>query len=111
MSIDSVVDIIVTLDTLRNHEELNSFTEEYIEDGDSSVINVNFIEDDDLRENVDEIELSAGHFFLNDDGSINKYNHDKIKKFGYTVEKLPSNDEGFTHYIGCDMFKIYFSNY
>lgn len=111
MSIDSVVDVIKTLDILKNHEDLNSFTDEYFEGDGSSVININFIEDDDLRENVDEIELSAGHFFLNDDGSINKHNNDKLRKCGYTVEKLPTNNEGVTHYIGCDMFKIYFSNY
>jgi hypothetical protein len=111
MSIDSIDDVIKTLNVLNNHSNLQDYLDEYVEGDGSSVIIVNYIEDDDLREDIDEIELSASHFFLNEDGSINKLYNDRLKKQGYVVEKLSNRIDGITHSIGCDRFKIYFSNY
>jgi hypothetical protein len=111
MSIDSIDDVVRTLERLECDEFLVDYIEEYVEGDGSSVINVNYIEDSDLFEEVTEIELSASHFFLDANGQINKNANDKLKKHGYRVERLsvPHNDVSYA--ICAKDFKIYFSNY
>jgi hypothetical protein len=62
-----------------------------------------------LRENVDEIELSASHFLLDNSGLINKVNESKLNKHGFKIIKLDEEFEPMSHSIVCDKFNILFA--
>jgi organic radical activating enzyme len=112
MSINTIDDVIKTLNLLKEHESLNDFfDEDYEDDLNVNVINSNYIEEDSLKEEVDEIELSASHFFLDDDGLINKAAQAKLIKNNYKVIKLNTDYEPMTHCISCDEYMVLFTNY
>jgi ABC-type metal ion transport system substrate-binding protein len=112
MSINTIDDVIKTLDKINNHENLNEFFDyDYQDDFDINVINSNYIEDDDLKQDVDEIELSASHFFLDASGLVNRIAEAKLNKRNYKISKLSNEFEPMTHSLSCDKFMILFNNY
>lgn len=112
MSINTIDDVIKTLDKIYNHEELNYFFDYYYQDNfDINVVNSNYVEEDDLKQDIDEIELSASHFFLDSSGLINKLAEAKLKKRNYKISKLTNEYEPMTHSLSSDKFMILFNNY
>jgi hypothetical protein len=112
MSINTIDDVIKTLDKISNHENLNDFFDyDYQDDFNINVINSNYVEDDELKENIDEIELSASHFFLDGTGLINRVAEAKLKKHNYKINRLPNEFEPKTHSLSCDKFLILFDSY
>jgi hypothetical protein len=112
MSINTIDDVIKTLNVLKSNEILNElFDEDYKDDFNVNVINTNYIDDDDLREEVIEIELGASHFFLDPDGLINKAAQAKLNKNNYQITKLKVDYDGMSHSVGCSDFIILFENY
>lgn len=112
MSINTIDDIIKTLDKISKHPDLQQFYDfDYQDDFNINVINANFIEDDDLKEDVDEIELGASHFLLDGTGLINRIAEAKLNKHNYKIAKLTPEFSPMTHSVGNNDFVILFDNY
>jgi len=121
--IDDVINVLKKLDTTENIGSIlvpvTTDVEECVSKGYCFISTekaIAFGLDDELLEDIDEIELSGSHFFLDQIGNIDKKVEAKLKKLGMEIIPLKRltkligyEDKFYSHVIKTEKFMVPFT--
>lgn len=107
MSINSVDDILSTLNKVKSHANLKDF----FDSEEDNRICVALVDDYALKEDLEEIELGASHFLTDHTGLLNRNAETKLNKAGYSLTKVKSTNNAASYLITSNNFTFLFDCY
>lgn len=115
MSIDSLNDVIDTLNIIKGIQDINDYTYQI---DDLNILDINCLANGDdisqeLYNDLIELDTSLGFYLLDQNtGLIDKQVLAKFKKYDFDIKKTDASVEivgGYSHYIKINDFVILFS--